>query len=127
MKKINAAIVVLGVSMGAIFVPCKAEGLKEITHNANSNQASGSLPINRSKSPSKGFYLTAAAGFIAPDTSSSDLVIDSQSLSGTTSQNTSFSGEFGVGYDFGAFRSELTYGYSPISSNLTTFSQTVGN
>ncbi len=62
-----------------------------------------------------GWYATIGLGASWPQ----DLSWDARNfpLSGNIQQGGGFSGEAGVGYDFGAIRTELTYGYSRSSVN----------
>jgi opacity protein-like surface antigen len=65
----------------------------------------------------KGWYATVGAGFVAPQSPSISLKEGDFSVNGSQSQNTSFAGEVGIGYDFGPARGELTYTYTPISTS----------
>lgn len=78
-----------------------------------SAQEWGTTP--QSYSSGKGFYATIGLGASWPQ----DLSWDARNfpLGGNIQQGGGFSGEAGVGYDFGAIRTELTYGYSRSSVN----------
>ena len=77
-----------------------------------------------------GWYLTAGAGAVWPGdmnfwANNAPIMATSQPR-GVLTQNAGFSADGGIGYDFGAIRTELTYGYSApsvdsiVSRNLST-------
>jgi opacity protein-like surface antigen len=66
----------------------------------------------------QGWYLTIGAGYQHPsDQSISTPLIDQDFSPFTVNLGGGFSGDLGVGYDFGVWRAELTYGYSRASLN----------
>jgi len=73
-----------------------------------------------------GWYLTVGAGAAWPSdlgartTGLEDLGFD-QNYNGDLSFGGGFSGDGGIGYDFGAIRAELTYGYTRSSLNEVSF------
>jgi len=64
-----------------------------------------------------GWYATLGSGFVAPQSPSVNYTSGGVNYTGSINQNTSYSGEIGGGYDFGAIRAEFTYAYTPISSS----------
>jgi opacity protein-like surface antigen len=73
-----------------------------------------------------GWYLTVGAGAIWP--SNQNVQFNGTPFAGNIHYGGGFAVDGGIGYDFGAIRTELTYGYSAPSlndvhvDNLTTFS-----
>ena len=64
----------------------------------------------------KGFYATLGLGGAWPQNASTDALFSSGSaVTGTYGLTGGFSGEAGVGYDFGPVRTELTYTYTASS------------
>lgn len=74
-----------------------------------------------------GWYATLGSGFVAPQTPSANTTVNGTAVTGSLQQNLAYSGEIGFGYDFGAIRTEFTYGYTPISSKNWTASWNGGN
>jgi len=72
---------------------------------------------NNLKVSKDGWYATFGSGFVSPQSPSTSLSVGGVNFTGNIQQNTSYSGELGVGYDFGKIRTEFTYGYTPISSS----------
>lgn len=96
-------------------------------------------PVVREGYSAKGWYLTIGAGAQTP----SDQTVSSTSPrinpfftprlfnfannnSTTLDLGGGFSGDLGVGYDFGALRTELTYGYSRASLNSVAAANPIG-
>jgi opacity protein-like surface antigen len=77
----------------------------------------GSTP--QSYSSVTGFYATLGLGASWPQNINWNAT--SLPLNGTIRGGGGFSGEVGIGYDFGAIRTELTYGYTNNSVNSVTF------
>ena len=70
--------------------------------------------------PATGWYIGIGAGAVWPSDQSWDSRIDGFDPSGDIEFGGGFSGDFAVGYDFGAIRTELSYGYSNPSINDIT-------
>tara|TARA_B100000700_G_C14849537_1_gene763251 strand:+ start:166 stop:918 length:753 start_codon:yes stop_codon:yes gene_type:complete len=94
--------------------------------------------ILKSEDKNKGWYYSLSSGFALDseadlEATTSDfhpttLVLRStEKYTGTSSLGTSFSGELGVGYDFGKIRTELTYGYTPRTSESLSFKDSEGD
>lgn len=74
-----------------------------------------------------GWYATLGSGFVSPQTPSANTTVNGTAITGSLEQNLAYSGEVGFGYDFGAIRTEFTYGYTPISSKNWKASWNGGN
>ena len=75
-------------------------------------------PVVKEVYSANGWYLTIGAGAQTPsDQSVSTPLIDPDFSPFTLDLGGGFSGDVGVGYDFGVVRAELTYGYSRASLN----------
>ncbi len=77
---------------------------------ANVQVAQGYVPEPVPYEQGKGFYATIGLGAQWPQQRSFD--IDNTGIDGDVHSGGGFSGDIGLGYDFGAIRTELTYGYS---------------
>jgi opacity protein-like surface antigen len=84
-----------------------------ITHAAPALAQDDAAAVNQLN----GWYATLGSGFMAPQSPAISYTDFGYSYKGSISQNTSYSGEIGGGYDFGSFRAEFTYAYTPISSS----------
>jgi opacity protein-like surface antigen len=75
-------------------------------------------PVVKEVYSANGWYLTIGAGYQHPsDQSFSTPLINPAFSPFTVDLGGGFSGDLGVGYDFGVLRAELTYGYSRASLN----------
>jgi opacity protein-like surface antigen len=108
MRKSLQALLLIGasgVALGGAFAAAPAQA-----------QEWGTTP--ESYANAKGFYATLGLGASWPQ----NINWDARNLpiNGTFKGGGGFSGEVGVGYDFGAIRTELTYGYTNNSLNSVT-------
>ncbi len=65
----------------------------------------------------KGWYLTVGSGIYDPNEPDIEYSEDNVLYAGEAEFTQSFTGDLGAGYDFGNWRAELTYGYTPMSSD----------
>jgi len=81
---------------------------------------SPSLADTRSVEEDQGWYFTVGTGMVAPNDSDLGITGDGDRFTGDADFTNSFTGDIGVGHDFGDLRVELTYGYSPQTSDKIT-------
>ncbi len=70
----------------------------------------------------KSNYVTVGTGMSFTENSDISTTIDSQDYNGTAEFTNSFTGDIGVGRDFGSMRGEFTYGYTSTTSDSVTVS-----
>ena len=108
----------IAISAPSAFSSANAETSSEISEEQTTKKANSS-GFNRPKSEpgatnSSGYwYGTIAAGALQPQNQSGYVQTHyGYAISGTVQRNAGFSGEVGMGYNFGSVRTELTYRYT---------------
>lgn len=116
-SRLHCLLVVGAAALGLTSAPAKAEPLDQPSSATNVSQSSPPPSTNTTSGttqlePKRYWYGTVAAGALQPQNQSGYVETHyGYAISGSVQRNVGFSGEVGVGYNFGAIRTELTYGY----------------
>ncbi len=110
-----------------IILAIAATSLSVFTVPAAKAQSDASDPYGKTASQAsatseKGFYATLGVGGAWPQNVTGDSTILGVGVTASYGLNGGFSGEVGVGYDFGPVRTELTYAYTGATLNTVTAS-----
>jgi opacity protein-like surface antigen len=103
---------------GTPFLGARAEEPRPLSDNASEKNLADTKPstnqTNRKVLVQRtGWYGTLALGAVKPqDQSAHVLTHYGYEINGSIQRQTGFSGEVGIGYDFGDIRAEVTYGYT---------------